>query len=205
MGLTDAARAGTLLFLGVLQFGILLVVAEALSPSFSVSSNYVSDLGKVFPSSAPVFNSSIALMGCLVIGSAYFLLKAFRSRLLAVVPALAGVGLIGVGAFPEGSPYALHDVFSVVAFLFIGLAAIVARRFQRPPLSYFSVILGAATLVTMVAYVPTSPAGSVGNSLGIGVGGLEQMIIYPVLLWSLAFAGHLMGSEGGDGAAKSGS
>lgn len=193
MAFSNARKAGAFLFIGVVQFGIFIIVAESVSPSYSVGSNQISDLGKLFPASAGIFNASLALLGVLVLVSAYFLQRAFRWRPVTALAALAGIGALGVGLFPEGSPYGLHSLFSLITFLFIGLLAIVAARFQKSPLSYFSVILGLTTLIAMLLYIPDD--GSFGNTIGVGVGGLERLIVYPTLLWSIAFAGHLMGME----------
>jgi len=190
---SNASKAGTLLFVGVVQYGIFVIVAEAASPSYSVSSNYISDLGRLFPASAPIFNPSIALLGLLVLASDFYFHKAFKWKPATAMIGLAGVGALGVGLFPEGSPYYLHSFFSGVAFLFSGLSAVVTARFQKSPLSYFSVILGLVGLVSMVLYIPDG--GAYGNALGIGAGGLERMIVYPVLLWSVGFSGQLIGMQ----------
>jgi hypothetical protein len=41
------------------------------------------------------------------------------------------------------------------------------------------------TLVDMVLLIT-------GNYLGIGIEGMERMILYPVLVWELALAGYLI-------------
>ena len=190
---SNCSKAGALLFVGSVQFGTFLMLAEAVSPGYSLQLNYISDLGSTFPASAPIFNSSIVLFGALVLGSAYYLQRAFGWLPLSGLIAFSGIGLLGVGLFPEGSSFALHDLFSFLTFLFSGLAAVVAARFQRAPLSCFSVILGSTTLAAMILYVPGT--GSFGTMIGIGVGGLERMIVYPVLFWSIGFSGHLIGME----------
>ena len=53
--------AGTLIFVGTAQFILFATVAEALYPDYSISNNYISDLG-VGPS-APLFNSSVLVLG----------------------------------------------------------------------------------------------------------------------------------------------
>ena len=188
MALSNASKAGAAVFVGAVQFSIFLIVAEALSPAYSVSSNFISDLGKVFPSSALVFNSSAFLFGLLVLAGAYFLQKAFKWRPASALVALAGVGLIGVGSFPEGSPYGLHGIFSLLTFLSAGLSAIVLARFQRKPMFYFSAILGLVSLFMLVGYV-----GEI--YLGLGAGGMERMVVYPTLVWALGFGGYLMAIE----------
>ena len=98
--------------------------------------------------------------------------------------ALAGIGALGVGLFPETTGI-VHSIFSLVVFLFAGLSALVTARFQKKPLFYFSIILGLVTLAAEVLRI--------GNEyLGLGPGGMERMVAYPVLLWAVGFGGYLM-------------
>ena len=202
MGLSEARKAGAVLFFGVVQFGIFEMLAEFVYPGYSVSSNYISDLGPPCPggtscashSSWLIFDTSIAILGLTVLLSAYFLHRSFRWKPFTTMIALAGIGALGVGIFNESAPYDLHGIFSLITFLFIGLSALLSFRLQRPPLSYFAIFLGLLTLVSLVLYVPDSGA-SLGGALGIGPGGLERLIVYPVLFWSIAFSGHLMAME----------
>ena len=131
------------------------------------------------------------MLGVLALVSAYFIHHHFRWRPFSGLILLVGLGALGVGVFNESAPYDLHGLFSLVTFLAIGLAAILSYRLQRKPLGYFSTILGLVSLVSLVIYIPDAGV-SAGASLGIGPGGLERLIVYPVLFWSLAFAGHLM-------------
>jgi hypothetical membrane protein len=193
MALSSAAKAGTLLFLGSVQFGIFMIVAEAVSPTYSVQLNYVSDLGSAFPASAPIFNSSIVLFGLLVMVGVYFLHKAFARSSLTLPMMLVGVGLVGVGLFNEGSPFGLHPLFSLVTFVFSGASAVSASRLLKAPMSYVSVALGSMTLAALVLYAPGT--GSIGTAAGIGVGGLERMIVYPALFWAIGFSAQLMGMD----------
>jgi hypothetical membrane protein len=208
MGLSNAAKSGVAIFVGAVQFGILLIVSEILysanganpgSPAapydYSVSANYVSDLGATCPTSgtcyippsALLFDASIALFGILIIVGAYYLQRAFRWMPATGLVALAGVGALGVGLFPETTGI-WHSIFSLVVFLFAGLAGIVTFRLQKSPMSYFSVLLGAVTLIALILYVPN-------YYLGLGAGGMERMIVYPALLWSVAFGGHMMATQ----------
>jgi hypothetical membrane protein len=41
-------------------------------PNYSVSGNYISDLGKLDAVSAPVFNTSVFVLGLTVVAGAYF-------------------------------------------------------------------------------------------------------------------------------------
>jgi hypothetical membrane protein len=177
--------AGYLVSLGTMQFLTSMVISEALSPGYSVHSNYISDLG--VGATAPIFNSSIIILGALVATAGALLLGAMR-RPFTVAVILAGVGAIGVGLFPEGSPHGLHTIFSLVTFLFGGLAALFSYGAQPRGLGAASAVLGAAALASLVLYVGQ-------YYMGLGPGGMERMIVYPVLLWALAFGGYLVGGR----------
>lgn len=182
MELDDTKVAGTLLFLGAVQFLIVLVVAEALYPNYSVSLNYISDLG--VGSTALIFNSSVFLLGLLVVAGAYFIREAFKSNFLFITLTLTGIGAMMVGLFPETAGV-MHTIASLITFLFGGLAAIVSYKVENPPFSYLSVVLGALGLVGLGLFAS-------GNYLSLGVGGMERMIAHPVLLWAVGFGGHLV-------------
>ncbi len=53
--------SGLVLFAGAAQFFLLVLIAEALYPHYSVANNYISDLG--VGSTAYIFNTSIVLLG----------------------------------------------------------------------------------------------------------------------------------------------
>ena len=175
--------AGALLFVGSVQCLLGLVIAESLYPSYSVSENYISDLG--VGTTSLIFNSSVFLLGVTAVAGAYFIQHAFDSKLLSVLLTLTGVGAMGVGLFPETFG-AIHGIASLITFLFGGLSAIMSYKLQKPPLSYASVLLGALSLVALALF------GS-GTYLGLGKGGMERMIAYPTLLWAVGFGSHLMG------------
>ena len=184
--------AGTVLLVGLAQFLLLLQIAEYLYPNYSTSQNYISDLGATCRSgtciivqpSAFIFNGSIIVLGVLSVISAYYLQNAFRRKVFSLFVLVAGLGAIGVGLFPENTGI-IHLVVSFITFVFIGLASIMSYRIVTSPLNYISIILGVLTLVDMVLFIS-------GNYLGIGVGGMERMIVYPALVWGLAFAGFLI-------------
>ncbi len=177
--------AGLLLVVGGVLCILGIIIAEALYPGYSTSENYISDLG-VGPS-ALIFNSSIFLLGVLTISCAYFIHKAFNSIPFSMMLAITGIGAMGVGLFTEDAGV-LHTVFSLITFLFGGILAIVSYKFQKPPLSYVSVVLGFVSLVALVLFAS-------GTYLDLGKGGMERLIAYPVLLWAVSFGGHLIGDS----------
>jgi hypothetical membrane protein len=73
--------------------------------------------------------------------------------------------------------------------LFGNLAAIYSYRIVRSPLSYIFVLLGIMGLAALALFA--------GNTyLGLGAGGMERMIFYPAMLWTLGFGAYLLGEEG---------
>jgi len=178
--------AGALLFVGSVQFLLVLIIAESLYPDYSVSGDYISDLG--VGTTALIFNSSVFLLGATVVAGAYFIQHAFDFRLLSVLLILTGIGAMGVGLFPETAG-AIHGVVSLITFLFGGLSAIMSYKLLKPPLSYSAVLLGTLSLVALALF------GS-STYLGLGKGGIERMIAHPTLLWAVGFSGHLMSYSG---------
>jgi len=177
--------AGLLLVVGGVLCVLGMIVAEALYPGYSASENYISDLG-VGPS-ALIFNSSVFLLGVLAVCAAYFMQKAFNFKLFSILTAITGIGAMGVGLFTEDAGV-IHAVFSLITFLFAGISAIVSYKLEKRPLSYLSVVLGGVSLVALVLFAS-------GFYLGLGKGGMERMIAYPALLWTIGFGGHIIGDS----------
>jgi hypothetical membrane protein len=193
MRFSNQKVAGSLFLVGISQFILFLQVAQDLYPGYSVSQNRVSDLGAtctvtcvVHQPTATIFDSSIVLLGALVIVSSYFIQKSFGVRILTTFVFLTGMGALGVGIFPENTGV-LHIIVSGVTFIFGGLGAIATYRVVRSPLNYISVILGFMILAFIGLY-------ETSTYLGLGPGGMERMITYPEMIWGLAFSGFLLNS-----------
>lgn len=209
MALSNASKAGVAIFVGAVQFSIGMILSEiyysAYGPLntsgsgnttgyvYSVSNNFVSDLGAncrttcTAVPSAYIFDTSIVILGILILVGAYFLQRAFQWKPATVMIAFAGIGAMGVGLFPETTGI-FHSIFSLIVFLFAGLSALVTARFQRKPMFYFSIILGVVTLFALVLYIG-------GEYVGLGPGGMERMVVYPVLVWAVGFGGHMMARD----------
>jgi len=180
-----AKVAGALVFIGAVQFLFGLIIAEALYPDYSISENYISDLG--VGSSAVIFNSSVFFLGVTIVIGAYFIWREFDSKLFFIFLVLTGFGAMGVGLFTEDAG-TIHAVVSLITFVFGGLSAIASYKLQRSPLSYFAVLLGIMTLVALALFIS-------GIYLGLEKGGMERMVAYPVLLWTVGFSSHLIGQS----------
>jgi hypothetical membrane protein len=146
-----------------------------------VATNFLSDLGA--GQTALLFNPSVAVLGtCVFIGS--LIGRRTLGRGLRITLAVTGACAVGIDRFPEttGAP---HIFFSIATFVFGAVSAIILYRVLRPPLSYVSVGLEIIALVTLVLMLTL-------HDLGIGPGGMERMIAYPIFLWALGFGGSLI-------------
>ena len=191
MAYSNRKVAGTLVFIATTQFVLGLIVSEALYPNYSTSGNYISDLG-VGPSSI-IYNSSVFLLGLLLIIGTYFFQRAFREyKILTLTLILASIGAMGVGVFTEDFGI-IHPIVSLITFLFGGLSAIFSVicsrvhkiKLLKMPFSIIAVVLGVMCLGALVLFFA-------GIDLGLGVGGMERMIAYPILMWGAGFGGYLI-------------
>jgi hypothetical membrane protein len=189
--------AGALFFVAVTQFILGLTIAEALHPGYSVSANYVSDLG-IGPFSV-VFNSSVFLLGLLLLIGTYLLRQISELKTVNILLFLMALSAMGVGIFNKNFTIA-HGAVSSLAFLFAGLSAIVSAKVLKSPFSLISMLLGVMTIGALALYsIGLTTSGSITSSieydsnfyLGLGPGGMERMIVYPALMWLSGFSGHL--------------
>lgn len=180
----SARSAGILIFMESVQFIIAMLIAEAIYLGYSVSRNYIGDLGVGL--AAGIFNPSVSLLGLTGILAAYFIQRAFRKPIVTALLGIAGAGA-GVGIFPETTGL-IHPIVSLVTFLFGGLSAIAAYGLEKRPLSYLSIALGALSLVALFLC-------GTGTYLELGHGGMERMVAYPILLWAVGFGAQLIASS----------
>ncbi len=176
-------KAGLLLFAAAVQFVIMLTISEAIYPGYSIANNFISDLGVWGRRSAYIFNPSLVILGTLVLIAALI-----ARRVMPMVPtfllAVTGIGAIGVGIFNE-LIIIPHLVFAAMAFCGSGLAELSLVKHLETPFNYISAILGGGTLLAIILMVS-------GIHLGLGVGGMERMILYPAITFAIGLGGYLM-------------
>ena len=190
--------AGLLFFVAATQFVLGIIISEASYPSYSVSANYISDLG-IGPS-AVIFNSSAFLLGLLLFIGTYFLRQASVFKTVSVLLFLMAVGAMSVGIFTKNFRTA-HGAVATMAFFFGGLSAISSFRLLKKPLSLMSIVLGAMTLGALALFsMGMITSGSLTSDiaydssfyLGLGPGGIEHLIVYPLGMWLAGFSWHLI-------------
>ncbi|OGS40231.1 MAG: hypothetical protein A3K77_01260 [Euryarchaeota archaeon RBG_13_31_8] len=184
MAYSNSKVAGVFFFIAATQFVFGLIVAEALYPGYSISQNYISDLG-IGPSSI-VFNTSIFILGLLSIIGIYFLQRAFHFKMVTILFTIAALSAMGVGIFTENSE-PMHIFASFLVFIFSGLSAIFSYKLMKYPFNIIVILLGLMSLSAMILLI--------GNIyVGLGVGGMERIIVYPILIWMIGFGGYLNAS-----------
>jgi hypothetical membrane protein len=212
----DSARTihrGAVVWMLAIQFFIAQIIVQAawMTP-FSLTANYISDLGNTACGPYPVasnmyvcspwhawMNASFVMLGVIILVGAALIYPAFpagRVRTVGLVLlALAGPGEILVGLFPENVNITPHSIGAAAHFIsgnlgivVLGIAIAVTRR--QTPLAVYSIILGSVGLLATALFVS-------GHYLGTGIGGMERIAAYPLPLWLIMVGVWLLryGSE----------
>lgn len=200
---------------GVLQFIGAMAIAQFGygPPTYSLTQNYISDLGAVncgnFPSSSShyvcspwhlVFDGSIVVLGLLLILGVLLLPTAFPARTSRRVGlglfVIAGLGAIGVGLSPEDVNITIHTLSAFLAFAGSNLAIIVLglamfRDTRWDGYRAYSVLSGLVGFVALLLFAAQAWTWG-GLWADWGVGGIERAIVAPTLLWAAIVAIHLL-------------
>jgi hypothetical membrane protein len=188
----ESRRLAGALFLALsAQFMTVIMLAAAMAPDYDFGASAISDLG-VIPETALLFNGSLVLVGLLNLAGGYLYFRVHGERWLLTIFVLAGVGAVGAGVFPLSME--IHSLFALLAFLFFNVEAIASATRLSGPMRGLSVLAGGLG----IAFLGLMIVGDAGNPAvfgAIGHGGAERMIIYPVMLWLVAFGGYLLGRD----------
>jgi hypothetical membrane protein len=197
-----SAKVGAvLLMVGVVEFLVGMAVAQSLfHGGYSLTNNYISDLGNSdlgAPGAAHalVFNVSIVLLGILGLSAAVLLRPAFPSRSSVRVGLaalfLASLFALTVGVFPENyHGGTIHTIVSALTFFFSGLALVflalgMIRDTRWGGYRAYTLVSGLVTWGAMALFIA-------GPSTPLGVGGMERLIVAPILLWGLVAGVHIL-------------
>lgn len=179
---------GLWLFIGGLEILFLVHLAEALYPGYSVSDNYISDLGIGPMPSSGIFAAAVILFGVMAMMAAYLLNAEDKASRFWLLLMLAGIGAVGVGVFNLDINQTVHGVSAFLAFFFGNLAALLSYRKVRAPASYLFALLGLIGLGALALF-------GTDTFLGLGAGGMERMVFYPAMFWVLGFGAYLMAGK----------
>ena len=170
-----------LIFIGAAIFLLGIMISEALYTGYHVT-QVLSDLG--VGSTAWLFNSTIFMFGIMVIISAYLLLNIGTDRYFTLLLGITGMGAFLVGLVPE-TYGVLHVTVAGVVFVAGGLCAMAGYNVFRGPFSLLSPLFGCITLLSTAFLI-------LNVYPGLGIGGMERMIVYPLIIWALGAGAYLM-------------
>ena len=190
----DKAKAGFIFMCGaiILLFGIML--AEFTFENYSISNNWISDLGANATLPKIIFNSSIILFGSSAIYSANIFRRVFKDRIFPLLIFLAGIGVIIVGIFNVKTIVWIHYSGALMGFILGAIAILYSTRLiYSPPLSYLWAILGSVSLFSIAFLFICWPLDN--NCFGFGYGTVERLIVYPIIVWSIATGSYLISNE----------
>jgi hypothetical membrane protein len=161
---------------------------------YSMTRNWISDLGATTTPWHWVMNGSFLLQGVLIAGGAVLVRSMFPARflywLILFLLLASGMGVFVVGTFPENVNMQVHGLAALIhllcgnlAMILLGLAQV---RRSRGQITLAAGIIGLAGLVTL-GYLNGNP----GSSLALNAGLIERFTAYPLPLW-LTWTGYLM-------------
>jgi hypothetical membrane protein len=197
-------RLGAYLWLFCFQFFVAEQIARlGWTGHYSMAVDYISDLGAMHSPLHRVMNGSFVLQGFLIFFGAVLVRPFFPSRwvyrVVLVLLAVAGVGVLFVGLFPEDSDFRLHILGAVSHFLggnvaMVLLGRVMIRRSVCAPfvMRSESWITFTAGSVGLLATLALAFLGSPSwTALGWQAGTVERLAAYPLPLW-LTWTGLLM-------------
>lgn len=185
----DAPVAGAMLFVLSAGFMTVIMLAASMAPGYDIAGGAISDLG-VIGETALLFNVTLVAVGGLNIAAGILFHRIHRRGWLLALYLVAGIGAAGAGLVPLDTSD-LHGIFALFAFLCFNLEAIGSGAVVIGPMRAISILAGCVGLA-FVAIMVIGDSGITAVFGPIGHGGAERMIVYPAMLWMLAFGGYLM-------------
>ena len=191
--------------LSVQYFVAQFVVASAWSPAYSWVNNLISDLGNSHCGSHLVnaicspqyalMNISFLLLGITMALGSLLIYQEFRESRWSLVGfslmALAGLGTMMVGAFPENTIGWLHQSGAFLALgvgnlslIILALAMYSVRRSFRT----YTLATGVISLLAFILF-------AFGVHLGFGAGTIERIASYPQTIWLVFFGIYMTSSH----------
>jgi len=186
-------------------FAAQIVVAAGWARGYNWAGNFISDLGNtacgqfagryVCSPDHALMNASFILLGLTMAVGSLLIYQEFResrgSLMGFSLMALAGLGSVLVGVFPENTVTGLHVLG---AFLALGIGdvslLILARSLTnvRPSFRIFTVWMGIISVVGFLLFTS-------GAHLGVGRGTLERVASYPQTIWLILFGLYMTASH----------
>lgn len=204
-GRNAAGRLGAWCFVLTVEYFLAQAVAQSAWPAYSMRDNFISDLGAVHcgagfgPHAAlvcsplhAVMNSGFVALGALMLAGILLTWRAWpcgsTPGLLFLAAAAVGEALIGLA--PEDVNIRVHILAALLHWIAGGIGMIVLAaplRKASPRLALVTFLAGAVTLVGLVLFL-------FHRNLGLGHGGMERVVAYPLTLWFILVGFRLFGA-----------
>jgi hypothetical membrane protein len=196
--------AGAIAWALSLQYYVVQIAAAAMWPKdggYSWGANTISDLANTHCGAYGMrvvcspwhtaMNGSFIVLGITMVAGAWLLCKlattsAGTAGFMAM--ALAGIGSLLVGVFPENTVSQLHVTGAALSFLFGNAGMIllgVALRKLPQPLRVYTIASGVLGLAALIFFLGKA-------YLGLGIGGMERIVAYPQSIWMIVFGMWLL-------------
>jgi hypothetical membrane protein len=172
------------------------VVASAWTTPYSLANNPISDLGSttcglfsgryVCSPFHGLMNLAFIILGLSMVGGSLLIYHEFEHELASLIGfgfmALAGIGAVLVGVFPENTVIWMHVLGATLAFL-LGNLSLVILSFILP----LSPTMGWYTLASGLVALGALGLFATHNYFGLGIGGMERLATYPQTIWLIVF------------------
>ena len=195
VGVRSDVRAAGILYAaaGALTW-LVISLSEAVYPDYDVHTTAISALAALGSPTAAYTESVAVVWGLFWIVGSYILFRGGGKKGLMAANVLAGAGVLLAAASPANVNGLVHAAGSILAFVPGAVAILLSYRVVESPLRYFTVPLGALSLLGTI--VEFGARGSSFMNDTLGAGGWERVIIYPILVWLVLFGGYLLGRAG---------
>jgi hypothetical membrane protein len=198
-------KLGPVLYaISIQYFATQLFVALQWTPPYSLSRDTISDLGNtacgtwngryVCSPLHSLMNASFVVLGItMTLGSVLISRYFANGRVSATgfaAMAIAGVGVIMVGFFPENSEPPLHGLGAATPFVLGNVSLIIlALSFKVPAvLRVYLCLSGVMALLGLLAYASR-------HYIGLGEGGMERVVAYPQTVCLVVIGFYLAASS----------
>lgn len=180
-----------------IQYYIVQIVAVmAWTVVYSIRFNTISDLANtacgvyagryVCSPLHGLMNASFISLGITMVLGSILIYREFKETVGSALGfgfmAIAGIGTLLVGLFPENTVVVLHVVGAALPFFIGNVGLVVLGRVLDIPktLRYYTVSSGTISLIALVFF-------AMHIYFGLGIGGMERIVAYPQTMWLIVF------------------
>ena len=182
--------------LSVQYFVIQIIAGIAFKTTYNLRLNTISDLGNTVCGGfsgryacSPLhnlMNASFILLGITMASGSLLIYQEFKKDLGTLIGfslmAIAGLGTLMVGLFPENTISEFHIIGASLTFLIGNVALLILSNALVIPklLRYYTFFSAVLALIALALFFTR-------NYLELGIGGMERLVAYPQTIWLIIF------------------